>query len=90
MLSTFGFTGIIYIPLQVALDNPELLTVIRDNYLRSPSRETQILTAPSKVDHSMGQSIVVDNLLNKKVMINWDSQRPWEGEVGIITLYEFK
>ena len=53
--------------LQVAADEPDLIRIVRDFWLRWPSKKPYNLDAPEKEDFSMGQSLVVDSLLKHKV-----------------------
>ena len=53
--------------LQVAADEPDLIRIVRDFWLRWPSKKPYNLDAPEKEDYSMGQSLVVDSLLKHKV-----------------------
>ena len=53
--------------MKTAQDDPHLLNTIRGNWLRPPSKEEYNLNNPEKKDFSMGQTAVVDALLEKKV-----------------------
>ena len=53
--------------LKVPADDPDLIRIVRNFWLRWPSKQPYNLDAPEKEDFSMGQSLVVDNLLKQKV-----------------------
>ena len=53
--------------LQVAADDPELIRIIGNFWLRWPSKQPYNLDKPELEDFSMGQSAVVDNILKQKV-----------------------
>ena len=53
--------------LKVPADDPDLIRIVRNFWLRWPSKQPYNLDAPEKEDFSMEQSLVVDNLLKQKV-----------------------
>ena len=55
--------------LKVPADDPDLIRIVRNFWLRWPSEQPYNLDAPEKEDFSMGQSLVVDNLLKQKVQM---------------------
>ena len=55
--------------LKATADDPDLIRIVRNFWIRWPSKQPYNLDAPEKEDFSMGQSLVVDNLLKQKVCI---------------------
>ena len=52
---------------QVPADEPALVQIVRDFWIRWPSKKPYNLESPEKLDFSMGQSAVVDHILQGKV-----------------------
>ena len=55
------------LPFQVAQNDKQLAKYIRENWIRPPSKLQYQLHNPERRDHSMGQSIAVDHILQQKV-----------------------